>query len=142
MSYSDFSQGGFDQGGFDQGGFDTSQLYNPSVYNPYPSTEGVPNASVTEVEIPGSNPTTFNIFKIVIIIILLILIGVTIALALVFRSNTLAAESNENPLCPSIMCPVPSNPSFPTCSIDPTCGASAFRINSAGTKICSSTRYA
>jgi hypothetical protein len=134
--------------GFNYGapGFDYNQLYNPSPYPSVAAAPGIPTAAPapgTEVVVTGSNPTTFNIFKIVIIILLLILIGVTIALALVFRSNTKAAESNENPLCPIIACPVnPSNPSFPTCSTDPTCGSSAFRINSAGQKICSSNRYA
>jgi hypothetical protein len=121
-------------------GFDTNLLYNPtpavSVTTNTPSAAFDPDALA-----PGdSNPTTFNVFKVIIIVVLLILIGVTIALALIFRGNVLKAESQENPMCPIIACPV-GNPSFPTCSADPVCGDSGFTTVN-GKKICSATRYA
>jgi hypothetical protein len=128
-------------------GFDTSGLYNPTPYTSVPAsvTTSVPTsvpsvaAEATPELVGGSNPTTFNVFKVIIIIILLILIAVAIALAIVFRNQALEAENNENPACPTIACPVGA-PNFPTCATDADCGSSAFAtIN--GKKICSSTRY-
>lgn len=127
--------------------FDTSGIgttFEPSYTPAYTTTPTYTTSlPVTNTEIvtttTGSNPTTFNIFKVIIIVILVILIGVTIALTLVFRNNTKTAESQENPACPTIACPV-GNPSF-NCSADPDCGNSGFATLN-GKKICSSTRYA
>jgi hypothetical protein len=76
--------------------------------------------------------------RIILIVVLVILIIVSIIFTIIFRNNLNTAESNENPACPQLNC----NLSDPNYVADPTCGASAFRFNSSGKKICSNNRYA
>lgn len=140
--------------------------YDPTLFTGYglqggggiPVASGIPSSGISAstgstvnvgtgnlgptADVGGSNPRTFTIFKVIIIVVLIILIIVSIVLAITFRNNTIQAQSNENPNgCPILSCPV-GNPAFPLILSDQTCGTSAFRFNSAGQKICSSTRYA
>ena len=88
----------------------------------------------TEISKPSSGS---NVGKIILIVILSILIIVSIVFIFIFRNNLITAESNENPSCPQLNC----NVNDPNYVADPDCGASAFRFNSSGKKICSNSRY-
>lgn len=126
-----------------------SESYSAGSYpaESYPTTTAPTEVSTTETTAPAepeagtSNSTTFNIFKVIIIVILIILIGVTLALALIWKGNISSATSNESNQCAVLLCPV-GDPSYPGVVADQTCLNSAFRTNSSGNKICSTTRYA
>lgn len=100
---------------------------------PTVSTEGV--STVAEVPSTGGGS---RVAKIIIIVVLVILIIVSIVLIFIFRGNYNTCVGQENPACFQLICPVNELGII----ADPDCGSSAFRFDSSGKKICSTSRYA
>jgi len=109
-----------------------SDLVAPTVI----STE-VPGEVVIEKPKQG---TGARVAKIIVIVILVIFIIVTVILAIMFRNNLNNCKNKESVWSPTLICPI-NSVNFPNVVPDPVCGASAFRIDENGKKMCSTTRY-